>query len=134
MTPRVTLRRALHDPELLGTALAGPSWHTWRSILLAAMGEPLLPDELEAFQHFTGRTTAPDHRVDELWACVGRRGGKSRAMAVLATYLAGLCDYSDKLVPAERGTVQLIAPDKKQSCSQRLRSISQKKPCFDPLL
>jgi hypothetical protein len=59
MTPRVTLRRALHDPELLGTALAGPSWHTWRSILLAAMGEPLLPDELEAFQRFTGRAEAP---------------------------------------------------------------------------
>src|SRR5687767_6443545 len=105
MTPRVTLRRALQDPELFGTVLAGPSWHTWRSLLLAAMGEPLQPDELEAFTRFTGRTTAPTQRVDELWCCIGRRGGKSRAMAVLASYLAGLCDYSDKLAAGERGTV-----------------------------
>ena len=53
------------------------------------MGEPLNPDELETFQRFTGRTTPPSQRVDELWCCVGRRGGKSRGMAVLATYLAG---------------------------------------------
>ena len=47
MTPRVTLRKALEDPELLGSALAGPTWHAWRSLLLAAMGEPLEPgDEL----------------------------------------------------------------------------------------
>jgi hypothetical protein len=36
MTPRVKLRRALEDPELLGAALVSPSWKTWRSLLLAA--------------------------------------------------------------------------------------------------
>src|SRR5262245_35840739 len=51
--------------------------------------------------------------VDELWCC--RRGGKSRAMAALAVYLAGLCDYSDKLSPGERGVVLLLAPDMKQA-------------------
>ena len=35
MKPRVTLRKALEDPELLGSALAGPTWHAWRSLLLA---------------------------------------------------------------------------------------------------
>jgi hypothetical protein len=92
MKPRVTLRQALDDPSLLGAALAGPSWHAWRSLLLAAMGEPLQPDELETFTRFTGRSTPPAQRVDELWCCVGRRGGKSRAMSTLAVYLAGLCD------------------------------------------
>ena len=115
MTPRVTLRRALEDPELLGTALAGPSWHAWRSLLLAAMGEPLNPDELETFKRFTGRELAPERRVDELWCAVGRRGGKSRAMAVLAVYLAGLCDYRDQLARGERGIVLLIAPDMRQA-------------------
>jgi hypothetical protein len=43
------------------------------------MGEPLKPDELEAFTRFTGRTIPPDRRVDEMWFCVGRRGGKSKA-------------------------------------------------------
>ena len=47
MTPKVTLRQALEDPALLGSALAGPTWHPWRVILLAAMGEPLTKDELK---------------------------------------------------------------------------------------
>ena len=115
MTPKVSLRQALEDPSLLGTALAGPSWHAWRSLLLAAMGEPLNPDELEAFIRIHRTRSPPPQRVDELWCCVGRRGGKSRAMAVLATYLAGLCDYSDKLVTGERGVVLLLAPDMKQA-------------------
>jgi hypothetical protein len=115
MTPKVNLRQALEDHALLGSALAGPTWHTWRSLLLATMGEPLTPEELETFKRFTGREAAPSQRVDELWCCVGRRGGKSRAMAVLAIYLAGLCDYSDKLVSGERGVVLLLAPDMKQA-------------------
>jgi hypothetical protein len=41
MKPRVTLRQAIEDPELLGSALAGPTWHAWRVIPLAAMGEHL---------------------------------------------------------------------------------------------
>jgi hypothetical protein len=79
------------------------------------MGEPLKPDELATFKLFTGRETAPDRRADELWCCVGRRGGKSRAMATLAVYLAGLCDYSDVLVRGEKGLVLLIAPDVRQA-------------------
>jgi hypothetical protein len=59
MTPRVTLRKALDDPELLGSALAGPTWHAWRVILLATLGELLTKDELKTFQQFTGRKTAP---------------------------------------------------------------------------
>ena len=114
MTPKVTLRKALEDPDLLGSALAGPTWHAWRSLLLAAMGEPLIKDELKTFTKFTGRTNPPSQRIDELWCCVGRRGGKSRAMAVLAVYLAGLCHYA-KLARGETGIVLLIAPDKKQA-------------------
>src|SRR5262249_25148616 len=110
------LRRALEDSELLGSCLGGESWHAWRSILLAAMGEPLKPDELTTFTRFTGgRKHAPDCRVDEMWFCVGRRGGKSRAIATVAIYLAGLCDHSDKLVRGEKGLVLLIAPDVRQA-------------------
>jgi hypothetical protein len=47
MKPRVTLRQALEDPELLGSALSGPTWHAWRVVLLAAMGEPLTKDEMQ---------------------------------------------------------------------------------------
>jgi hypothetical protein len=113
MKSRVTLRRALEDSELLGSVLSGSSWHAWRSLLLAANGEPLNDDELLAFSKYTGRAKAPEKRVDELWCAVGRRGGKSRAMATMAAYYAGLCDYSDKLAKGETGVVLLIAQDKR---------------------
>ena len=48
-------------------------------------------------------------------AIVGRRGGKSRAEAVQAAYLATLVDYSDVLAPGERGLVLCIAPDIRQA-------------------
>ena len=98
MKQKITLRKALEDEQLLGSSMAGPSWAVWRALLIASMGEPLQPGELTTFTRFTGRTAPPDRRIDELWCCVGRRGGKSKAMATLAVYLAGLCDHSDTLV------------------------------------
>ena len=113
MTPSIAIRRALADPQLLGKVLAGGSWAAWRVLLTAAMGEPLLDDERELFATLTGREREPGRRVEELAAVVGRRGGKSRAMATLAAYLGGLCRHD--LVPGERGVLLCIAPDQRQA-------------------
>jgi hypothetical protein len=111
----VSLRTALDDSALLGDVLAGESWLPWRAILLASMGEELTPSELNLFTELTGRTVAPPQRVDELWAIVGRRGGKSKAMAALTVYIAGLCDHRDVLTAGERGVALCISPDREQS-------------------
>ena len=115
MKPQVTLRKALTHADLLGNVLGGDSWHAWRCILLAALGESLTADELATFRSLTGRSDPPPGLIDELWAVVGRRGGKTNAMACLAVYLGALCDYSDVLAPGERGVVLLIAPDVRQA-------------------
>ena len=94
MKPSVTIRKALADKKLLGSTLLGDSWAAWRTILIASMGEPLTDDERETFTHLTGREREPLQRVEELCAVVGRRGGKSRAMATLAAYVGGLCKHS----------------------------------------
>jgi hypothetical protein len=114
MKPRLPLRRALADPHLLGKSLAGESWSAWRTLLIAAMGEELTGDERAAFKQLTGRDREPGTRVEELVAVVGRRGGKSRAISVLAAYIAGICRH-DALVPGERGVLLIIAPDQKQA-------------------
>src|SRR5262245_18126524 len=119
MKLRVPFRDALNDKRLLGKALAGDSWHTWRTILLATMGEPLSDAELATFHAVTGRDQAPSERCEELIGIVGRRCGKSRAVAVLASYLAALVDYRDVLVPGERGLLLCIAPDLKQAAVVR---------------
>src|SRR6185312_11500228 len=111
MTPKVTMRAALNDTALLGSVLAGDTWRAWRVMLMAAMGESLSPPERKLFAKLTGRNHGPSNPVEELWLVVGRRGGKTRAMAVLASYLGGLCEH--RLSPGEQGVVLCIAPDQK---------------------
>jgi hypothetical protein len=72
-----------------GGVLGGDTWAVWRSILLAAMGEPLTNDELDVFRRLTGRNAPPGKRCEELLVVAGRRGGKTLAISALAIYLAG---------------------------------------------
>jgi len=105
MTPFVTMRRALSDEHLLGAVLGGDSWLAWRILLIAAMGEALTDEERAIFAKLTGREREPGERVDELWCVIGRRGGKSRAIAALLVYLATMVDYCAQLVSGEHGVV-----------------------------
>jgi len=101
MRKTVTMRAALDDPDLLVTILSGPIWKTWRTVLIAALGEPLNVWERRTFKRVTGgRGREPGKIVDHLVCVVGRRGGKSRAASALACYLAALVDYSDIRHPA----------------------------------
>jgi hypothetical protein len=113
--PAVTMRRALSDPALLGDVLRGDSWQAWRVILIAAMGEPLTDGERIIFHKLTGRPQEPGERVEELLAVVGRRGGKSRAIAVLCVFIAVFIDHSAVLVVGERPVVICLAPSQKQA-------------------
>jgi hypothetical protein len=113
MTPTVRIRKSFSDPKLLGGILAGKTWHTWRTLLIASMGEPLSNAERETFKKFTGRECEPGQRVDEAVFVIGRRGGKSRAMATLAAHIAGLCRHP--LVRGEKGILLCVAPDQRQA-------------------
>jgi len=113
MKPTISLRKALADKQLLGNALPGDTWASWRTLLIAAMGEALTDDERATFRALTGREHEPRQRVDELVAVIGRRGGKSKAVSALAAYLATLCEHP--LVRGERGVVLCIAPDQRQA-------------------
>jgi hypothetical protein len=113
MKRTVAIRKALSDKKLLGGVLVGPSWRAWRVLLIAAMGEKLTEAERVIFTKLTGRAHEPLQRVEELVGVVGRRGGKSRAMATLATYIGGLCKHD--LVAGETGVCLCVAPDTKQA-------------------
>jgi hypothetical protein len=109
--PKISLREALQDPNLLD--MGDPSWLAWRSLLLATMGEPLEPEELEHFRKLTGRDQSPTEQVSEFWGVVGRRGGKSRSIAALAAYIGALCDHT--LSVGETGRVVIVAGDRSQA-------------------
>jgi len=110
MKIRATMRAALEDPNIFGMILAGSSWDVWRVILIAAMGEPLINDaERIIFQEVTGREHEPGERVDELWMICGRRAGKTRAIAIWASYIASLIDFTDCLAPGERASLPIMS-------------------------
>jgi len=109
------MRSALGDPNLFGSILAGETWETWRVILIAALGEELTRAERQIFKSLTGRECEPGEIVEELWAIVGRRGGKTRAVAVLAAFFAALVDWRDVLAPGERGVVPVMAASMAQA-------------------
>ena len=95
--------------------MGGYSWLAWRILLIAAMGEPLTDEERAIFTKLTGREREPGERVGELWCVIGRRGGKSRAIAALLVYLATMVDYRSQLVSGERGVVLCLARTQEQS-------------------
>jgi hypothetical protein len=110
-----TMRHALEDPSLLGTVLPGPSWRTWVVLLVAIMGEPLDDEERAIFKEITGRDREPGERVHEFWGIIGRRGGKSRAIAVLIVFIAVLVDHSRVIVSGEKPVVLCLAPTARQA-------------------
>lgn len=115
MTVLVSMRDALADPNLLGNAMPGETWRAWRVLLIAAMGEKLDDEERAIFTALTGRDVEPFERVEEFVAVIGRRGGKTRAAAVLAVYFSCLVDHSDKLAIGERAILPFIATTTRQA-------------------
>ena len=105
----MTMRDALEHREIFGSILPGESWASWRVLLIAMMGEPLRDDERPIFESLTGRPSEPLQRVDEFWAIVGRRGGKTRAIAVLSAYIASLVDWHDVLAPGEKASLPVLS-------------------------
>jgi hypothetical protein len=107
---------ALDDRNLLGASIRdAESWKPWRALLAASFGLPLSADELALYRACTGRTVPPGAPTAYLWLCIGRRGGKSFAMALMACYLAAFRDWRPKLSMGERGVVLLVAADREQA-------------------
>jgi hypothetical protein len=107
---------ALDDPHLLGASIRdAESWKPWRALLAAAFGLSLSEDQLALFRQCTGRRVPPGAPAAYLWLCIGRRGGKSFAMALIAVFLAVFKDWRKYLSPGERAIVLLVAADREQA-------------------
>lgn len=111
----LTILEALDDPDLFAPHFKGESWKAWRAFLAALFGLPMDAEALEIYQRHTGRTAAPTEAFTEAALIVGRRGGKSRKLALIAVFLATLRDYSAFLAPGEDATVAVLAATRKQA-------------------
>src|SRR5271166_4117615 len=110
----IGIDRALTDQKLLGAALGDPSsWSRWLSVLRAAFALPMSDVDLTAFAEVAGDRAPPAHRVNELWAVVGRRSGKTRIAAAISVYIGAIEQH--RLAPGEVGHVLLLAASRDQA-------------------
>jgi hypothetical protein len=111
--PKISMRKALSDPKVLGRALPGPSWFGWRVLLIAAAGEKLSAKERIEFKRLTGREREPGHPCRELICIFGRRAGKTLAISTFDCWIAACCDHRDVLARGETGVALLISRDQR---------------------
>lgn len=111
-----TILDAIHSPALFRPWFKQlDTWRAWFALLRAMFGLAMDDADLAIFKECTGRTALPTGPVNEAWFIVGRRGGKSLILAVIAVFLAVFRDWSDYLVPGESACVLVLAVDRKQA-------------------
>lgn len=110
-----SIREATADPQVFAPHFKGSTWDAWWAFLSAIFGLPMTDAELAIYHRHTGRTVAPTAPSREVAVVIGRRGGKSRVLALIATYLATFRDYEAFLAPGEVATIAVIAADRKQA-------------------
>jgi hypothetical protein len=65
----------------------------------------------------SARAAVPAGPISEAALVVGRRGGKSRVLALIAVYLACFRDYGPYLAPGEVATIAVLAANRPQARS-----------------
>ena len=78
----------------------------------------------------------PSRSSTEAWLVIGRRGGKSFILATIAVFLACFTDWRRCLGPGERGTVMVIAADRKQArvCLRYIKGLLTSAPMLRQLI
>ena len=92
----------------------GDTWAVWKVFLSAVFALPLTPEQLATFQRHTGRERPSVEGYQEIFAIVGRGGGKSIIAAAVGVFLAVFREYKT-LVPGEIATGVILASDRRQA-------------------
>lgn len=112
----MNILEACEHPELFKPWFKNPeSFEAWFAFLAALFGLPMTDEQFAIYQKHTGRQDRPTEPSDEAWLIIGRRGGKSFVAALIAVFLACFFDYQQYLAPGERGTVMIVAADRRQA-------------------
>jgi hypothetical protein len=123
--PPLTIIQACQDPKIFGDWFKDKlTWAAWFCFLRVMFGLGLDADELVIFQACTGRSTPRPGGYLEATLVIGRRGGKSLILATISAFLSAFYDWSPYLTGGERGTIMIIATDRRQAatiCRRRLR-------------
>jgi hypothetical protein len=112
----MTILDAIHDLLLFKPLFKNlDTWRSWLVVLRAIFALPMSDEERTVFTALTSREKLPVEPVQECWLVVGRRGGKSFLVSLVAVFLATFKDYRPFLGPGETGVLMVIATDRKQA-------------------
>jgi hypothetical protein len=112
----ITIIDACTDPDIFGPWFQDrQSWAAWFCFLKVMFGLPLDDDELALFRKCTGRDTPSILGFLFATLVIGRRGGKSLIMALIAAFNACFVDWTPYLTGGERATIVIVAADRRQA-------------------
>jgi len=111
----MNILQVIADPKVFAAHFRTATWTAWLAFLCALFALPMTSEQLAIYQKHTGRLTAPTKPSTEAWLVVGRRGGKSFVLALIAVFLAAFVDWRPFLGPGELGTVMVVAADRRQA-------------------
>jgi hypothetical protein len=112
----VNILQAMSDRKLFKPWIKDErTWTAWRAFLATLFHLPMDEEQKAIVLSCTALEALPERAFDEAWLVVGRRGGKSLVMAMVAVFLALFKDWTSSMVPGERATVLVLASDKKQA-------------------
>ena len=126
---------AMGHPRWWGEWFQRGDWRPSKAALAAMFALPLDDEALAMFQKHTGRAQPSTSPVREMWAVCGRRAGKTRIMATVASWMACFVDWRPYLAPGERATIMIIASDRAQArtAMRYLRSLITQHPLLKEL-
>lgn len=103
---------SIDDSMLLGayfpTGISAP----WRMLLKASEALQATSEDLELYQHHTGRDRWPGTPARQIWLKFGRRTWKSTMAAAIAVHQSTCVDHSAYLRPGAVGVFMVIADSK----------------------
>lgn len=114
--PPITIIEACQDPEIFGPWFKDrKTWIAWFVFLKVMFAQPLDDSELAIFQKCTGRSIPSLTGYLEATLAIGRRGGKSLIMALVAAFLGCFFDWRPFLTGGERAVIVIVAADRRQA-------------------
>jgi hypothetical protein len=112
---QLTILDVCNDPDLFGPWFKDrESWAAWFVFLKVMFGHPLDETELKVFQECTHRSAPSPTGHLSAALVIGRRGGKSLILALIAAYLASFRDWTPYLTGGETGHLVILAADRRQ--------------------
>ena len=80
---------AISDSKVFASAFRNrETWTGWFAFLAALFGLRMDASMRALFRECTGRNDRPSEQASEAWLVIGRRGGKSFVLALIAVFLA----------------------------------------------